>query len=85
MFTFYSFVATVLHPLFFTSGARRQITVHEDPVTGQRIIDRSILLSQYQNVAPARQLLFSNDSEHKPPVQLFLHHNLYLDELITEW
>ncbi|KAE8361140.1 S-adenosyl-L-methionine-dependent methyltransferase [Aspergillus caelatus] len=62
------FVATVLHPLFFTSGARRQITVHEDPVTGQRVIDRSILLSQYQNVAPARQLLFSNDSEHKPPL-----------------
>ncbi|KAE8312177.1 S-adenosyl-L-methionine-dependent methyltransferase [Aspergillus transmontanensis] len=62
------FVATVLHPLFFTSGARRQITIHEDPATGQRIIDRSILLSQYQNVAPARQLLFSNDSEHKPPL-----------------
>ncbi|KAB8257397.1 S-adenosyl-L-methionine-dependent methyltransferase [Aspergillus pseudonomiae] len=62
------FIATVLHPLFFTSGARRQITVHEDPVTGQRILDRSILLSQYQNVAPARQLLFSSDDEHKPPI-----------------
>ncbi|OGM48948.1 hypothetical protein ABOM_003194 [Aspergillus bombycis] len=62
------FIATVLHPLFFTSGAKRQITVHEDPVTGQRVIDRSILLSQYQNVAPARQLLFSSDSEHQPPI-----------------
>ncbi|KAE8374204.1 S-adenosyl-L-methionine-dependent methyltransferase [Aspergillus bertholletiae] len=70
------FVATVLHPLFFTSGAKRQTTVHEDPETGQRIVDRSIVLSQYQNVAPARQLLFSDDSEHKPP---FSFHRSFQD------
>jgi hypothetical protein len=63
-----SFIATVLHPLFFTSGAKRQITVHEDPATGQRKIDRTIVLSEYRKVAPARQLLFSDDVDHKPPV-----------------
>ncbi|KAB8233952.1 class I SAM-dependent DNA methyltransferase [Aspergillus alliaceus] len=61
------FVATALHPLFFTSGAKRQIIVGEDPVTGKRKIDRSIVLYQYQNVAPARQLLFSDSRNHKPP------------------
>ncbi|KAF7596127.1 hypothetical protein BBP40_003389 [Aspergillus hancockii] len=85
------FVATVLHPLFFTSGAKRQITVHEDPITGQRNIDRTIVLSQYQNVAPARQLLFSGNEDHKPPFSFhrsfhelfapFFHAGLVLDAL----
>lgn len=58
-----SFVATLLHPLFFTSGAARQITVHEDPETGQRVINRSIVMTKYLNIPPARQLLFKGGSE----------------------
>ncbi|KAJ5478436.1 hypothetical protein N7530_003945 [Penicillium desertorum] len=70
------FVATVLHPLFFTSGAARQIVVHEDPETGQRIVDRSIVLKKYLNVPPARQLVFEGETEspymfHRPLNQLF--------------
>ncbi|KAB8075114.1 S-adenosyl-L-methionine-dependent methyltransferase [Aspergillus leporis] len=71
-----SFIATVLHPLFFTSGAKRQITVHEDPATGQRKIDRTIVLSEYRKVAPARQLLFSDDVDHKSP---FAFHRSFQD------
>ncbi|KAI9925450.1 hypothetical protein MW887_005831 [Aspergillus wentii] len=61
------FVATLLHPLFFTSGAARQIVVHESPETGQRIVDRSIVMRKYLNVPPARQLYVF----HRPLNQLF--------------
>lgn len=53
----------MLHPLFFTSGAARQVMVREDPATGQRIVDRSIVLSKYMNVPPARQLVLEGASE----------------------
>lgn len=43
---FHSFVATLLHPLFFTSGADRQILIHEDPATGERSIERAIILKK---------------------------------------
>ncbi|KAH8430745.1 class I SAM-dependent methyltransferase [Aspergillus melleus] len=62
------FVATILHPLFFTSGADRQITFHENPTTGQREITRSIILNRYLDVPPARQLLFSEDENTPPPL-----------------
>ncbi|KAJ6127678.1 hypothetical protein N7471_008895 [Penicillium samsonianum] len=70
------FVATLLHPLFFTSGAARQIVIHEEPETGQRIVDRSIVISKYLNVPPARQLVFGGETEspylfHRPLNQLF--------------
>ncbi|OQE96264.1 hypothetical protein PENNAL_c0001G04666 [Penicillium nalgiovense] len=70
------FVATLLHPLFFTSGAARQIVVHEDPETGRRVVDRSIVLRKYLNVPPARQLVFEGETEspymfHRPLNQLF--------------
>ncbi|KAJ5762056.1 uncharacterized protein N7511_005438 [Penicillium nucicola] len=70
------FVATLLHPLFFTTGAARQTTVREDPETGQRSVDRSIVVSKYLNVPPARQLVLKGDTEspylfHRPLNQLF--------------
>ncbi|KAJ5161651.1 S-adenosyl-L-methionine-dependent methyltransferase [Penicillium capsulatum] len=61
------FVATLLHPLFFTSGADRQIIVHEDPVTGKRSIERSIILKKYLNAPPARQLPFPERDMVQPP------------------
>lgn len=66
---FHSFVATLLHPLFFTSGADRQILIHEDPATGERSIERAIILKKYWNVPAARQLIFSGDKVSKPPVR----------------
>ncbi|KAJ5202896.1 hypothetical protein N7449_004975 [Penicillium cf. viridicatum] len=70
------FVATLLHPLFFTSGAARQIVVHEEPETGQRIVDRSIVIRKYLNVPPARQFVFDGETEspylfHRPLAKLF--------------
>ncbi|KAJ5297840.1 hypothetical protein N7508_008089 [Penicillium antarcticum] len=70
------FVATLLHPLFFTSGAARQVVVREDPGTGQRIVDRSIVVTKYLNVPPARQLVLKGETEspylfHRPLSQLF--------------
>ncbi|KAL5363294.1 S-adenosyl-L-methionine-dependent methyltransferase, partial [Aspergillus floccosus] len=61
------FVATLLHPLFFTSGADRQIVVREDAVTGKRYIDQSLILRRYLKVPPARQLLFSEDLRSESP------------------
>ncbi|KAK4931508.1 hypothetical protein LTR66_016045, partial [Elasticomyces elasticus] len=56
------FVATMLHPLFFTSGAARQISIREDPNTGQRIVDRSIVMSKYSSAASARQLVLEGET-----------------------
>jgi hypothetical protein len=67
-FSIISFVATLLHPLFFTSGADRQIVVREDAVTGKRHIDQSLILKRYLKVPPARQLLFSEDLRSESPV-----------------
>lgn len=76
-FSTISFVATLLHPLFFTSGADRQIVVREDSVTGERHIDQSLILRRYLKVPPARQLLFSGDLGSESPVWK-LHFPLFL-------
>ncbi|KAJ5679890.1 hypothetical protein N7462_008134 [Penicillium macrosclerotiorum] len=72
------FVATLLHPMFFTSGASRQILVKEDPTTGQEVIVRSINLQKYLNAPPVKQLVLPGDANierpflfHRPLHQLF--------------
>ncbi|KAJ5980356.1 S-adenosyl-L-methionine-dependent methyltransferase [Penicillium waksmanii] len=61
------FVATLLHPIFFTSGADRQLTVHENPRTGEREFDLAIVMRKYFDVPPARQLPFTENTESPPP------------------
>ncbi|KAJ0413543.1 S-adenosyl-L-methionine-dependent methyltransferase [Aspergillus carlsbadensis] len=71
------FVATLLHPIFFTSGASRQILVHEDSETGEHSIERSIVMTRYWNVPPAKQMVFPGKKDetpymyHRPLHQLF--------------
>ncbi|KAL3443938.1 S-adenosyl-L-methionine-dependent methyltransferase [Aspergillus insuetus] len=71
------FVATLLHPIFFTSGASRQILVHEDSETGEHSIERSIVMTRYWNVSPAKQMVFPDRKGetpymyHRPLHQLF--------------
>jgi hypothetical protein len=61
-----SFVATLLHPIFFTSGASRQILVHEDSKTGEHSIERSIVMTRYWNVPPAKQMVFPGRKDETP-------------------
>jgi hypothetical protein len=61
-----SFVATLLHPIFFTSGASRQILVHEDLETGEHSIERSIVMTRYWNVPPAKQMVFPGRKGETP-------------------
>ncbi|AEO64713.1 uncharacterized protein THITE_2010931, partial [Thermothielavioides terrestris NRRL 8126] len=47
------FAATLLHPMFFTSGAASILNVRHDPVSGRRVVVRSKLVTEYMSVAPA--------------------------------
>lgn len=47
------FVATLLHPVFFTSGAARNIDVRFDPVTGECKVVRTKVIEEYMSVPPA--------------------------------
>jgi len=48
------FVATVLHPVFFTSNAAKSITVDCDPETGEKRVVLGKLVTQYLDVKPAK-------------------------------
>jgi hypothetical protein len=47
------FVATLLHPVFFTSNAARNIEVRFDPVTGECEVIRGKIIREYMSVPPA--------------------------------
>ncbi|AEO61384.1 hypothetical protein MYCTH_2311484, partial [Thermothelomyces thermophilus ATCC 42464] len=47
------FVATLLHPVFFTSNATRNIEVRFDPVTGESEIVRGKIVREYMSVPPS--------------------------------
>jgi hypothetical protein len=61
-----SFVTTLLHPLFFTSGAARVIEVQDDPATGSRQITQSIKVTKYLDVPPAKGVFM--DGQPTPQV-----------------
>ncbi|GKZ21552.1 hypothetical protein AbraIFM66951_005242, partial [Aspergillus brasiliensis] len=61
------FVATLLHPIFFTSGAERQITVRDNPETSEREVDLAIVMRRYLDVPPARQKPLAQNMESPPP------------------
>ncbi|KAL5333380.1 S-adenosyl-L-methionine-dependent methyltransferase [Aspergillus crustosus] len=72
------FVATLLHPIFFTSGASRQILMREDPEPGEHSIERSIVMTRYWNVPPAKQMGFPGQKSEVP----YMYHRP-LQELFT--
>ena len=46
-------MATLLHPVFFTSNAARNIEVRDDPVTGECEVIRGKMIREYMSVPPA--------------------------------
>ncbi|KAK4096349.1 S-adenosyl-L-methionine-dependent methyltransferase [Parathielavia hyrcaniae] len=70
------FVATLLHPVFFTSNAERVITVGYNPATGNEEIVRGKLIKEYMSVPPAMGIAVPGQPEkqlyfHRPMHELF--------------
>lgn len=58
-----SFVAALLHPVFFTSNASRQIDVRYDPATGECEVVRGKLIKEYMSVPPAMGIAIPGQPE----------------------
>ncbi len=43
----------MLHPVFFTSGASKNIEVRYDPNTGDCVVERTLVIKDYMEVPPA--------------------------------
>ena len=43
----------MLHPVFFTSGASKNIQVRYDPATGEQVVERTLVIKEYMDVLPA--------------------------------
>ncbi|KJZ76427.1 hypothetical protein HIM_04156 [Hirsutella minnesotensis 3608] len=69
------FVATMLHPVFFTSGARRFVQVVTHPGTGEEVSIRGKLVSEYLNVAPWKGVI--NKEEPAFQLQVYFHRPLH--------
>ncbi|KAK4173913.1 hypothetical protein QBC36DRAFT_193576, partial [Triangularia setosa] len=54
------FVATVLHPVFFTSNASRSISISFDTETGEQVTTRSKIITEYLDVAPSKGIACPN-------------------------
>ncbi|KAK2761226.1 hypothetical protein FQN54_001748 [Arachnomyces sp. PD_36] len=67
------FIATLLHPLFFTSGASRLIEVGDDPISGSRQITQSIKVTKYLHVTPAKGVFLDG----QPVPQIYHHRPLH--------
>lgn len=73
-----SFVATLLHPVFFTSGANRHIVIIEDDEHTEDSVNvvRSKVVTKYLDVAPWRGVAMYGQPEqqyyfHRPLHELF--------------
>ncbi|KAI8630740.1 S-adenosyl-L-methionine-dependent methyltransferase [Xylariaceae sp. FL1651] len=63
------FVATLLHPVFCTSGAQRNIQLTDSGPDGYPVITRSKIISTYLNVPPTRGV-----AKYGQPVQQIYYH-----------
>ncbi|KAH6613630.1 S-adenosyl-L-methionine-dependent methyltransferase [Chaetomium sp. MPI-SDFR-AT-0129] len=63
------FVATLLHPVFFTSNASRIVEVSYNPMTGDQEIVRGKLVKEYMSVPPAKGIAIPG----QPTKQLYFH------------
>ena len=43
----------MLHPVFFTSGASKNIQVRYDAATGEQVVERTLVIKEYMDVPPA--------------------------------
>ncbi|KAL2257195.1 hypothetical protein VTK26DRAFT_523 [Humicola hyalothermophila] len=71
------FVATLLHPVFFTSNATGNIEIGYNPATGEREIVRGKLIKEYMFVPPAVGIAVPG----QPAKQLYFHRPMH--ELFT--
>lgn len=71
--TTYSFIATLLHPLFFTSDASRSVSQHYNPRTGELETVRAVVVREYLNVPPARGIAIPG----QPVKQLYFHRPMH--------
>ncbi|KAM7191623.1 S-adenosyl-L-methionine-dependent methyltransferase [Naviculisporaceae sp. PSN 640] len=74
------FIATILHPLFFTSDASRSVSQHFNLQTGELETVRSVIVREYLNVPPAKGIAIPG----QPVKQLYFHrpiHQLFGDFL----
>ncbi|KAK0744634.1 S-adenosyl-L-methionine-dependent methyltransferase [Apiosordaria backusii] len=67
------FVATVLHPVFFTCNPARSISISFDPVTGEQVTTRSKVITEYLDVAPAKGIACPN----QPVKQIYYHRPIH--------
>ncbi|KAK4240092.1 ribosomal protein L11 methyltransferase [Achaetomium macrosporum] len=67
------FVATLLHPVFFTSGAAISIEKRFSPVTGEEEITRSKVIKEYMFVPPAKGIAVDG----QPAKQLYFHRPMH--------
>ncbi|KAK4665371.1 hypothetical protein QC763_401280 [Podospora pseudopauciseta] len=67
------FVATVLHPVFFTSNATKSISISFDPATGEQVTTRSKVITEYLDVAPAKGIACPN----QPVKQTYYHRPIH--------
>ncbi|KAK4201382.1 S-adenosyl-L-methionine-dependent methyltransferase [Triangularia verruculosa] len=67
------FVATVLHPVFFTCNPSKSISISFDPATGEQVIKRSKVITEYLDVAPAQGIACPN----QPVKQTYYHRPIH--------
>ncbi|KAL2145609.1 hypothetical protein VTI28DRAFT_6667 [Corynascus sepedonium] len=67
------FVATLLHPVFFTSNAARNIEVRFDPVTGDLEVIRGKIIREYMSVPPTLGIAVPG----QPEKQLYFHRPMH--------
>ncbi|KAL7911877.1 S-adenosyl-L-methionine-dependent methyltransferase [Trichoderma velutinum] len=70
------FVATILHPVFFTSTYSRNIEITFDPLTGEQHIIRGKIIKEYLHVKPSKGVFIVGQPEkqyyfHRPLHELF--------------
>ncbi|KAK3349104.1 S-adenosyl-L-methionine-dependent methyltransferase [Lasiosphaeria hispida] len=63
------FVGTVLHPVFFTSGAAKNIQLRYSQQTGELEVERTLVLKSYMSVPPAKGIF----KDGQPEKQLYFH------------
>ncbi|KAJ4390307.1 hypothetical protein N0V85_007357 [Neurospora sp. IMI 360204] len=71
------FVATVLHPVFMTSGASRNVDLRYDGETGDLEVVRTKVIKNYLHVPPYKGIAIPG----QPKRQLYFHRPM--DELFT--
>ncbi|KAK4213897.1 hypothetical protein QBC37DRAFT_343227 [Rhypophila decipiens] len=67
------FIATLLHPLFFTSDASRSVAQHYNQSTGEQETVRSVIVREYLNVPPAKGIALPG----QPEKQLYFHRPIH--------